>query len=221
MPIVHFSLEDPTAKALLNTYLIEMIVDCALPFSLVERPSFKRVVSLLRPGTESTLLGRLTFSGRILQERYAEAIVRRDANIEKLQQRGNYIGLLVDGWQTSSKKSLEGVMLKAGATNFLLAAVEPGTDHHGIALARMWEGILSTEAAPYATHLRYLLSVDAGQCGKARRILALRRPGMLWLKCWAHQVNLMVGRLLRQTAFAGAASDAVTTATVVRRSSVV
>ena len=33
---------------------------------------------------------------------------------------------------------------------------------------------------------------EAGQCGRAKRILALRYPDMYFGKCYAHQVNLII-----------------------------
>ena len=33
-------------------------------------------------------------------------------------------------------------------------------------------------------------------CSRARRILALRHPRMLLMRCWAHQIDLMVKALL-------------------------
>lgn len=53
--------------------------------------------------------------------------------------------------------ALEGVILKAGATSFLLTIIAPGSEHHGMAVARMWEGIMDIRSAPHTDHLRYFL----------------------------------------------------------------
>lgn len=158
-------------------------------------------------------------SDRVLDVRYNEAVARRDSKIRSLNLKGHYIALLVDGWETNTKSSLEGVMLKAGPTSFLLTSVQPGTEHHALAVAAMWEEIMTTHAKTYLPRLRYFLSDDAGQCGRARRILALRHPHILWIKCWAHQVNLMVGHLMSRSSFVAASDAAVKAATDVRKSS--
>jgi hypothetical protein len=45
-------------------------------------------------------------------------------------------------------------------------------------------------------YFRYFLSEDIGNCSRARNILALRHPSMLWLRCWVHQLQAMVQKLL-------------------------
>lgn len=204
---------------LMYKLILEFTVDAALPFNVVERPSFKRVVDFLRCGASRQLVKHKVMSDRVLDVRYNEAVARRDAKIASLNLKGHYIALLVDGWETNTKSSLEGVMLKAGPTSFLLTSVKPGSEHHALAVAAMWEDIMSNHARTYLPRLRYFLSDDAGQCARARRILALRHPHILWIKCWAHQVNLMVGHLMSRTSFVTASDAAVKAATVVRASS--
>lgn len=60
------------------------------------------------------------------------------------------------------------------------------------------------------------LSDNAGQCGKAQRILALQPPYIVWMLCWAYQVNLMVGHLMSQSVFAAVCNAAVKIATIIR-----
>lgn len=209
----------PEEQTKLHTLILEFAVESALPFTVIERRSFMRMVDFLRPGSSASLFKRRTLSDRVLEERYQEAVVRRDAKIQGLHIRGHYIGLLVDGWETNNKHSLEGVMLKSGPLSFLLTSVDPGTDHHAIAVATLWESIIFNNAGAHLNRLRYFLSDDAGQCARARRILALRHPHILWTKCWAHQVNLMVGKLMTRSSFASVSDQAVKAAIAVRSSS--
>jgi hypothetical protein len=210
---------DNEQKEFLYNLILEFIVENALPFTVVERPSFKRMMDYLRPGVSSQLVQRKVMSDRVLDARFAEAIKRRDNKIKSFNDFGHYIALMVDGWETNTKATLEGVMLKAGPTSFLLTSVQPGTDHHALAVASMWENIISEHASNYISRLRYFLSDDAGQCARARRILALRHPHIMWTKCWAHQVNLMVGHLMSQSSFAKASDGAVKAAAAIRQSS--
>jgi hypothetical protein len=203
----------------LHTLLIEFIVDTALPFSVVERGSFKRLVNFLRPGAHQQVLGRITMSTNVLEGRNAEAVARREENIKKLQEKGQYIALLVDGWETCRKTPLEGIMIKAGALSFLLTAITPpSTDSHGIAVAKMWEHVFNTAAQPYVPRLRYFLSDDASYCARAREILAIRHPQIVFTKCWAHQVNLMVGHLMRLPTFKEVCNAAAKAAIAIRSS---
>jgi hypothetical protein len=127
--------------------------------------------------------------------------------------------MMVDGWEAIDKTHIEGVLLKAGQETFLLTAVPPGSEHHGIAVATMWENIIDTHAKAHKPWLRYFCSDNAGQCARARRILALRRPHIIWMFCWAHQVNLMVGHLMSKSTFAGVCNGAVKAANAIRGSS--
>lgn len=131
--------------------LVEFIVDSANPFQMVERGSWKRLVNSLRPGAWTIVTRRQTGSERLLPERYALAVAARDSKIQSLSENGHYVGLIVDGWESVKKKSLEGVILKAGTDTFLLSVEQPGAKHHGIAVATMWEGILNGSAHPTKT----------------------------------------------------------------------
>jgi hypothetical protein len=91
---------------------------------------------------------------------------------------------------------VDGISLRAGEASFAIDTEEAGKDHDGVALARGWERLMLTK---YELTFSYFCSDDAGQCGCARRILALCYPFILFMKCWAHQVNLMVKHLLSQS----------------------
>ena len=207
-----------TEKDFFHECLLEFVVDAALPFSVVERPSFRRVVDLLRPGVSKQLPGRQAFSNNVLTSRYETAVEGRNKTIKDVCESGRYLGLLVDGWETIAKAPLEGVIIRAGTKSFLLAAKKPPTDHHAIAIAKMWEGILITDARPFKGNLKYFLSDDASYCRRARSIMALRHPFLFFNKCWAHQVNLMVGHLMKKTKFASASNRAVKAANAIRAS---
>ena len=109
-------------------------------------------------------------------------------------QRGHRAGMAIEGWSNVNKMHIEGVILTAGPATFPLDAPEAYFEHHGIAVACGWEYFL-TEAYPKYKFF-YHVSDDAGQCARARRILALRHPHMLLMRFWAHQINLMVKALI-------------------------
>ena len=71
---------------------------------------------------------------KILTERYDEAVIRRNEYIRKKQSTGHWFGMMVDGWEAVDKTHIECVLLKAGQETFLLTAVPPVSEHHGIEL---------------------------------------------------------------------------------------
>ena len=109
--------------------------------------------------------------------------------------------MVVDAWSNVNKVHIEGVILTLGVSSFLLKSMRVDHEHHGIAVARVWETLLFEAYTGKTYSFHYHCSDDAGQCGQGRRILALRYPWLLWLKCWAHQINLMVKALLGYDTF--------------------
>jgi hypothetical protein len=66
--------------------------------------------------------------------------------------------MMVDGWEAIDKTHIEGVLLKASQETFLLTAVPPGSEHHAIAVATIWENIIETHAKAHKPWLRYFCS---------------------------------------------------------------
>ena len=208
------------AKAL-NELVLEYLIDTAQPFNVIERRSFHRLVNFLQAGASDSLVGRHTIGGSRLEARAKEALQRRDLSIAAALHSGHYGGYVVNGWEQVNAKHVEGVLFKLGNKFFLLTALPGGDSHTGFDYARSWEEdiINGEEGIKYKNVLKYFLSDDAGQCAKARRILAYRHPYMLFACCWAHQVNLMVGHLLTSTEYNAWISKAVTAASKVKKSS--
>ncbi|KAG2939338.1 hypothetical protein PC110_g2487 [Phytophthora cactorum] len=74
------------------------------------------------------------------------------------------------------------------------------SSHDGFTLARQLETIM-IDAEDNGWNIGAVVTDDAGQCSRARRILALRWPNVVFLKCFAHDVNNLVKSILRSSAF--------------------
>lgn len=68
--------------------------------------------------------------------------------------------------------------------------------HHDIAIAKQMEGSLM-RALVLGWIIGAVVTDDAGQCARARRILALRWPNIVFLRCFAHDVNNLVKAVLK------------------------
>jgi len=183
--------------------LIEMIADLALPFILVQQPSFLRFVESLCPGVSGQIPGRHTIARR-LSDMAVEARKESLGLIERVKESGQRIGVCVDGWNGINKVHVDGITLKIARFVLPHKCEKAGSDHNGCRTAQSWEMMLS------GLHLgwSYFCSDDAGQCGKARRILALRHPHCLFVPCWAHQINLIVKHILEVPVFCDVAKQA-------------
>jgi hypothetical protein len=212
---------DMEQARIFNELVLEFIIDTHSPFNLVEQDSFHRVVNYLRSGSAESLVGRHALAGSRLNQRYKEAVARRDMSILGSLNGGHYGAFLVDGWEMANTKHCEGVILKLGSETFLLDALKGGSNHDGVSTARMWEEeiFFGDEGRKYKEHVKYFMTDEAGYCGRAKRILALRHPNILFGKCWAHQINLMVGHLWEISDYAEWVSKAITSASKVKKSS--
>lgn len=69
-------------------------------------------------------------------------------------------------------------------------------------IAKDLDGLLKTAIEDHWT-IGSGVTDDAGQCGRARRISALRWPKMVFLRCFAHDINNLVkqaGRISKDSA---------------------
>ena len=200
----------------LNVLLIEMFVDCAIPFRVVDRPSFKMFMEKIRPKASLQLPSR-TKVCQLLCSAASTAQISFGGEIDEELKKGHRAGMVVDTWSNVNKIHIEGVLITLGSSSFMLRSELSGFDHHGIAVASSWEGLIMSTYDKYKFH--YFCSDDAGQCGRARRILALRYPFVMFNKCWAHQINLMVKALLTRSEFKETCRQAMETAKVINKSS--
>jgi hypothetical protein len=134
---------------------------------------------------------------------------------------GRCVGLVTDGWKDTSSKHVNGVVITTGDRSFSIDAEICGSDNDGVAVAREIEGLFDKHVGPPfdIPRFKYYCSDDAGQQGRGRRILALRHPDIIFLRCYAHQVNLMINALLKLPLFAAWAKKAAAAAKAIAASS--
>ncbi|CAM6074430.1 unnamed protein product [Sphagnum tenellum] len=66
-----------------------------------------------------------------------------------------------------------------------------GSRHDGLAIAEHLEGILLSMIAQ-GWDVGAIVTANAGNGARARRILALRWPKIVFMLCYAHQINMLV-----------------------------
>ena len=131
--------------------------------------------------------------------------------------KGHCGGMIVDGYKNVSSEHIESIIVSVGGTMFPLGMDACGTDHDGLSVARFLERLLKEHCLKY--NVKYVCTDDAGQCGRARRILALRYPHFVFMRCYAHQINLMVCALLKCKMFHKISKEAVAAAKAITSSS--
>ena len=199
-----------------ETLLIEFVVDNAIPFNVVNSGSFARFIDSVRPGAAKQMPKKDKLRTKLLKKAAEEATSSQESHIAAAISRGHRAGMVTDTWMNVRKIHIEGVILTLGVVTFLIKSLEAAFVHHALAVARGWETLLFQT---FTHKFHYFASDDAGQCGRARRILALRYPFILFICCWAHQINLMVKALLQCPKFKDVAKKAIAAASAIIKSS--
>jgi hypothetical protein len=70
-------------------------------------------------------------------------------------------------------------------------------EHHGIATASLIEQAVDKTSCNLNIPLNSIVTHDAGQCQRKKRILSLRFPNKYFGKCYANQVNLIVKNVFK------------------------
>ena len=195
-------------------FIAEWVVDTGQPFNVVERPTFKRMIDSFRARASEKLPGRKKMRS-VIMEMAGKAQKEVCDLIEGGKVSGRRVGITIDGWNGSNKKHVEGVMVKVGRLVYPGDCEECGSNHDGVRVARSWVELCDNQDLSW----NYLTTDSAGQCGRARRILARRYPDRLFNCCWAHQLNLMVKHLLEHEDFAVVAQNAAKVAKAFSKSS--
>lgn len=166
--------KEDTKKA--TSLLVEFVVDSALSFRMVNKPSFLRFVDALRPMYSSSLLKRTKLK-RLVTDRAGVALTEMHGVISSMEKIGHRVGMVIDGWESTSKEHVNGVVLAVEGEAFYVQCDNAGTEHDGLAVSRGWETLIAKYAEQYK--ISYHCSDDAGQCARARRIMRLRYPDIL------------------------------------------
>ncbi|KAK1867796.1 hypothetical protein I4F81_010296 [Pyropia yezoensis] len=126
--------------------------------------------------------------------------------------------LMCDGYERDDRVHVMGSIAGVLGLRYVLEAKEEGSAHHGLAAASAISGVLDRLKSD-GLAIGAVWTDDAGQCGRARRILALRYPSLVFLRCMAHQMNLLMKHVLLDTSLGPTIKAAVAAALTITRSS--
>lgn len=179
--------------------LVEYQAQHRLPDSFIDDPTTHRLFASMNCSVVDKLPNRRALGGRMLNAYATEVSSQESLRVLDLQNKSggrvNFIHLL------GAQLILFGVIATLGLFT------TGSRRHDGLALASQMEKIL-LEAQEKGWNIGGVVTDDAGQCGRARRILALRWPGVVFLKCFAHDMNNLVKSVLRIDSFRKVAKQA-------------
>ena len=172
--------------------LIDMIADCNLPFSVVERNSVKKLLVLLNAAWEEHHPSKYEVRNKLLDLRLFEV---NECIIEYFRNMDFSLTLAIDGWNTTTGSHIIGASLSTCADDkFLYENFKLPGSEDGIETAKLFERILHFFEKKVGKKIQCVITDNASQCSKARRLLTHRYPDILMHYCMAHQINLITGK---------------------------
>jgi hypothetical protein len=173
--------------------LLEFQAEANLPESFVNRQSFQRLIKFCNVEVAKALPTRQLLGGPILNK-YADKVDSGDHAALMAAAppgSGKRINFLSDAWENIAKTHILGVILSFASLSVTFGTFTCGSRHDGLAITEHLESILLVMIAQ-GWDVGAIVTDNAGNCARARRILALRWPKIVFLFCYAHQINLLV-----------------------------
>jgi len=183
----------------LDKRLLRLVADRRFPFSFVESQAFINFFSLLCQSAVSRLPNLRQLGGPILDAAAADAKTKSRHAVRTLLQDSARATSMLDGYKTAHNTHLLGAVIGIGAERYILDAEEEGYQNHGVAAASEMASVIEMLEADGDLPIGCACTEDAGHCGRARRILALRYPKLEFLRCLAHKVNLLMKHVLQDS----------------------
>lgn len=126
--------------------------------------------------------------------------------------------LMCDGYERQDRVHVMGSIVGVLGLRYVLEAKEERFSHDGLAAASAISCVLDRLKSD-GVAIGAVCTDDAGQCGRARRILALRYPSLVFLRCIVPQMNLFMKHVLLDTSVRPTVEAAVAAALTITRSS--
>ncbi len=104
---------------------------------------------------------------------------------------GKRVNFLSNVWENIAKTHILGVILSLAGLCVTFSTFTCGSRHDDLAITEHLESILLSMIAQ-GWDVGVIITDNASNCARAQRILALRWPKIVFMFCYAHQINLLV-----------------------------
>ncbi|GMF59464.1 unnamed protein product [Phytophthora fragariaefolia] len=104
---------------------------------------------------------------------------------------GGRVNFCSDDWQNIAREHLLDYKISLYGNELTYGLYTTGSRHDGIAIAEKMENVLIAMKND-GWKIGAVITDNAGQCGRARRILSLRWPELAFVICFAHDLNNLV-----------------------------
>ncbi|XP_060594605.1 E3 SUMO-protein ligase ZBED1-like [Ruditapes philippinarum] len=175
---------------LITNKIARFLVKDLRPYSMVESPEFKDLISCLDP--RYTVPGRKVFSERIIPEMYESAKENVKLNLKNAEQ----VSLTTDGWTSCATESYMTVTSSHitdswELKNFVLQTRALPESHTAVHVTAVLNAAVEERALPTGHGKPTLVTDNASNMVKAGELF-----GSLHLGCYAHTLNIAVQKCL-------------------------
>ena len=181
---------------------VNLVVSGNVPFELVNNFYLKRLICHGDKQRIEHYPSKREVRHNLLDERLSEVeSVIEDSFKEKYTAA---VSLVCDSWTSISRSHLMGVILSRRGLKAIDYPVNiPITFSNDTAVnnAKFLEKIILKFNQRFGVTINNLVTDDASQLRKARGILGKRHPCILMCHCLAHQINLVVGKVLKKCGY--------------------
>jgi hypothetical protein len=164
--------------------LLEFQAEANLPESFVSRQSFQRRIKFCNVEAAKALPTRQLLGGPILNK-YVEKVDLGDRAALKAApppSSGKRVDFLSDAWENITKTHILGVILSFASLCVTFGTFTCGSRHDNLAIAEHLESIL-LYVITQGWDVSAIVTDNISNCARARRILALRSPKIVFLFC--------------------------------------
>ena len=130
---------------------------------------------------------------KLLKERSEEIDACAKEEFNSFQD--SVVNLLLDGWSSVSRNHLLGIVISRESFEWSTNQNLEGESDTGWNNAKIIENIILRLEEKFKLRFGALITDNASQMAKARRLLSKRFPNLVYLPCLAHQVNLMAYKI--------------------------
>eukprot|EP00918_Siedleckia_nematoides_P035868 GHVU01077936.1.p1 GENE.GHVU01077936.1~~GHVU01077936.1.p1 ORF type:complete len:487 (-),score=55.69 GHVU01077936.1:1891-3222(-) len=199
-----------------------MAATLRLPLNIFESRCFLRVLDVLRPAAKKDVPTRRILSGSLLNTESAK-LQEALPIIQQRELMGKCVGDLMDGFKNISQQHVWGIIVKCGDVWFAMddgeGNVDSSDEHHGIVTAKCLEDTMGAAGEVVGAAVRALCVDQAGENGRAQRILSLRWPFIAMLPCFCHFFHNFAKQVLALPHFCEVFRVAAAIVTFIRKSS--
>ncbi|KAF7776812.1 hypothetical protein Agabi119p4_5205 [Agaricus bisporus var. burnettii] len=178
---------NPGMQTKFEEQVARLTASANLPLSWVDNPEWLRLVEIFMPGFRSP-------SRKMLTTKIIPQMVDQTRSTLKDKVAGNAVTMQLDGWTGVNFVHLVAIMLTISCKLYTLQVHDASAERsRADEFLKILEGAIETIEKKYKGKVAAVVTDASGECQKAKKDLVAKRPDIIVLNCFAHQINLIVG----------------------------